>query len=101
LTKWNIDPHGVNATLTKTGGVAQGFEGAATSYANGLQNGANACGSQIVAEAIKGFAEHHNKTFENMVNRTVNTLTGAANATREYLEGDLRMALEAQRNASR
>jgi phage-related protein len=101
MSRWDIDPHGVNSVVNKTGQVARGFEGAVKSYATGLQDGANNSGSQIVAEAIKGFAEHHEKTFDSILNRVVNVLTGAANATKAYLEGDLQMAQEAQRNASR
>jgi hypothetical protein len=98
---WDIHPEGVNSVVTKTSETAKGLEGAAKSYTSALQSGANSSGSQIVAMAVQCFAEHHRTTFETLVNHTVSTLTAGVNATRAYLDGDLEMAAEAQRNAGK
>lgn len=100
MTRWNIQPRGVSGVVTKTGDIAKGFEPAAKKFISGLQGGATSSGSQIVAEAIKGFAEHHEKTLTGVADRTVRVLTGAVEATNAYLEGDLEMARNAQHNAS-
>lgn len=101
MSSWDIQPNGVNSVVQKTSGVAKDFEGEAKAYASALENAVNAGGSQIVAEAVQGFATHHQNTFQNIVDRTVRVLTGAVDATKAYLEGDMTMAAEAQKNASK
>jgi hypothetical protein len=100
MSKWDIDPQGVSGVVTKTGDVAKGFEPAAKKFVSALQGGATSGGSQIVAEAIKGFADHHEKTLTGIADRTVRVLTGAVEATKAYLHADLEMAEQAQRNAT-
>jgi hypothetical protein len=100
VSRWDIDPAGVSSVVTRTGGVAQGFEGAASKYAGALEGAAGACGSEIVGAALAGFAESQQRPIESIVKRCGNVLTGAVEATKAYLAGDLEMAAEAQRNAA-
>ncbi len=100
MSKWNIDPPGVSGVVTRTGEVAKGFQTAATNYGNALEGAAQACGSEIVAGALVGFAEHNTAPMKAVVDRTTQALTGAVNATKAYIEGDLEMARTAQANAA-
>ncbi len=99
MSKWDIDPAGVSGVVTRTGEAAKGFETAATSYGTALEGAAQACGSEIVAGALVGFAEHNVAPRKAVVQRTSQTLTAAVNATKAYLDGDLEMAQTAQANA--
>lgn len=98
--EWDVSSVGVNGVLKKTGDEARGFQEATQTYVSGLENGAVSSGSQIVAAAITGFAEFNAPVLRSVVERVSRVLTGTVTATTAYLEGDLDMALEAQRSAS-
>ena len=100
MSKWDIDPAGVAGVVTRTGEVAKGFETAATKYGDALEGAAGACGSEIVAGALVGFAQHTAAPMKAVVQRTTQALTGAVNATKAYIDGDLEMARTAQAHAA-
>ncbi|RAY11955.1 hypothetical protein DPM19_26740 [Actinomadura craniellae] len=66
-----------------------------------MEYAAKASGSSIVAQALAGFGKHHHPTLTGLAQRTSRCVQGAVNATKAYLQGDLEMAAEAQRNAAR
>ncbi|GGQ71400.1 DUF6507 family protein [Couchioplanes azureus] len=99
MSRWDIDPPGVAGVVTRTGEAAKGFETAATKYGAALEGAAGACGSEIVAGALAGFAQHKAPAMKAVVERTGRALTGAVNATKAYIDGDLEMARTAQANA--
>jgi hypothetical protein len=100
MPRWDIDPAGVRAVVTRTAGIAEAFEGQAATYATRLQSAANASGSQLVGQALVDFAGRNEHAFRDVVDRTVSVLGGAVAATNAYLAGDLQMAEQAQRNAA-
>lgn len=100
MSRWSIDPPGVSGVVKRTGERAEGFETAATSMSNALSGAAGACGSEIVAGAISGFAQHIGPSIGAVAQRTGRVLTGAVDATKAYVEGDLAMAATAQSNAA-
>lgn len=97
---WDIDPGGVQGVVQKTAHVAQGFEKELKTYGHNLSSAASNGGSGIVAKALNDFAAHHKSNIQGMINQTTRSLTGAVNATKAYVRGDLEMAANAQRNAS-
>ena len=100
MSRWDIDPAGVRAVVTRTAGVAEAFQGQAETFATRLISAANASGSRLVGQALVDFAEHHRHAFSSAVDRTAKALGAAVAATNAYLEGDLEMAERAQRNAA-
>ncbi len=99
MTKWNLDPAGIKGVVERTGGEAKRFEGAAKTYGEALQGAAESSGSNLVASALAGFAEHHKPTLQAMAERAGRVLNGAVTATNAYLDGDLQMATNAQHDA--
>lgn len=99
MTKWNLDPAGIKGVVERTGNDAKRFEGAAKTYGEALQGAAENSGSNLVASALVGFAEHHKPTLQSMAERAGRVLNGAVTATNAYIDGDLTMAANAQHDA--
>jgi hypothetical protein len=97
---WDIQPAGVRGVVVRTQGVAQRFEGELKSIGSALEGGAANGSSQIIADAISGFAEHVKGDIEFAVHRAGAVLHAAVNATNAYLHGDLEMAGHAQAAAT-
>ncbi|MFJ3228908.1 DUF6507 family protein [Streptomyces sp. NPDC086783] len=120
MTAWDIDPVGVQATLTKTGEAGGDLEKAATSLVTNMASAASSAGTAVpggqfsgpmvgpvpagtprvpvgpVAAALSKYLEERQKKLAYMAQRTVNSLKGAVAATNAYNQGDLDMAAEAQ-----
>jgi Family of unknown function (DUF6507) len=96
VPSWDIQPAGVNAVLARTEATAGEFEPQLTSLDTGLQGSATESSSPIVAEALSGFATSAQGDIQFVMTRTGAAMTGAANATTAYLDGDLAMAANAQ-----
>ncbi|WP_269859401.1 DUF6507 family protein [Streptomyces sp. RPT161] len=106
--KWDIDPAGVNSIVTKTAQAAKGMEGDAKSYAKHLEGAAHAAGTLtgegidgvgLVGVALGQFAQSTEASLKYLFQRSGASLQGAVDATKDYLNGDLDMAAEAQKNA--
>jgi hypothetical protein len=95
-------------------GLQNGVTGAAASagtikagdYVNGYaalkpgQYGPPSPGAEgLVAAALGQFVQAHEKQLAYIAQRTVNSLTGARDATNAYVKGDLAMAEQAQKEA--
>ena len=100
MSRWDIDPSGVRSVVSRTIDRAKGFEDQAKAYETALGGAVEASGSQIVGQALVDFATHNAQAFQFLVDRTSRVLNGAIDATAAYLDGDLTMAGNAQRNAA-
>lgn len=100
MTGWDISPGGVRTVLGRTETVAAEFETQMTALNTALTGAATQSSSSIVAEALSGYAESAQADLGFVFTRTGACLTGAANATNAYLEGDLQMAADAQAAAT-
>jgi hypothetical protein len=86
--------------VVRTQGAAERFEGELKSISSALEGGAANGSSQIIADAIGGFAEYVKGDIEFAVHRTGAVLHAAVNATNAYLQGDVEMAGHAQAAAT-
>jgi hypothetical protein len=101
VSRWDIDPAGVRSVVSRTIDQAKGFEREAKAYEAALGDAVGASGSQIVGQALVDFTTHNAQAFQYLVDHTSRVLNGAIDATAAYLDGDLAMAGNAQRNAAR
>ncbi|MFI6944205.1 DUF6507 family protein [Streptomyces sp. NPDC050418] len=123
MSKWDIKPQGVQGQLTMTGEAAKELASAAKSMVEDLMSAASSAGTAVpgsqysgpmigpvpagtprnpvgkVAEALSTYMEERQNKLKSMAERTGNSMTGAAEATNAYVEGDLDMAAEAQGKA--
>ncbi|MER6086756.1 DUF6507 family protein [Streptomyces bluensis] len=123
MPSWNIRPQGVQGQLQVTGTHASDLETALTTMMTNLSEAAQAAGTAVpgsqaftrlqgpvapgqappsqgamgpVAAALAEYAEERQSEYRAMAERIQAAVTGAAIATREYVEGDLDTAREAQ-----
>lgn len=115
---WDLQPQGIENVLKTTGEIAGNFEGQLKAYSEHLQSAATGAGTisaeggggsgegggekgggGLVALALSEFAKHTETDLRFMAARAGKSLTGAVEATKAYLHGDMEMAAEAQRNA--
>ncbi|HWR47014.1 MAG TPA: DUF6507 family protein [Pseudonocardiaceae bacterium] len=101
MSRWDIQPAGVRGVLGQTQATAGEFEGQMTRMNSALQGAASQSSSDIVAQAISGYANQSAMPqIQAVFTRTAACLNGAAQAVNAYLEGDLQMAANAQASAS-
>ncbi len=100
MTAWDIDPAGVQGVLSKTQSVASEFSGQLTSMTSAMESGAMNTSSPIVGSAIQGFASSIEGDVRFVLTRAEAAITGCAQAVNAYVQGDLAMAANAQRNAA-
>ena len=100
MTRWHIEPGGVQDVLTKVGNVAGLLSNVVQAMPGKAEAAVTAGNSPIIGDAIAGFFEHHKPTLEGIGNRINASLGGAAAATRWYLEGDETMAAQQQSAAA-
>ncbi|TQK44372.1 hypothetical protein FBY35_5875 [Streptomyces sp. SLBN-118] len=108
---WDISPSGVQGVLTKAGKAAEGLSNAGKTLETTMTSAAKSAGTVtqgghekdgtmgLVAGALGQFIEAHQRRLAYIAARTSNSLTGAAKATNAYVQGDLDMAADAQREA--
>ncbi|MER7175187.1 DUF6507 family protein [Streptomyces mesophilus] len=123
MSKWDIKPQGVQGQLTMTGEAAKDLADAAKAMVNDLMSAAGSAGTAVpgsqysgpmigpvvpgtprnpvgpVAAALSTYMEKRQAQLTSMAERTGNSMTGAAEATNAYVQGDLDMAAEAQGKA--
>ena len=100
MTKWHIEPAGVQDVLSKVGTVAGLLSSVVQAMPGKAESAVTAGNSPIIGDAIAGFFEHHKPTLEAIGNRINASVGGAAAATRWYLEGDETMAAQQQSAAA-
>ncbi|MFD7534951.1 MULTISPECIES: DUF6507 family protein [unclassified Streptomyces] len=111
MTGWDISPSGVQGALQKTAESAGELSTAGTNLSDTLARTATAAGTVAagytgpalptgpVGAALNEFMQHWQKDLQFVAARTGKSLNGAAEATSEYIKGDLKMASDAQRAA--
>lgn len=100
MSRWDIQPAGVQGVLTQVQGVAEDFDGHLRTLNTAMEGAAQQASSEIIANALGDFAEAQRGDIQFVFTRTGAALTGAANATQAYLQGDLEMAANAQAQAT-
>lgn len=108
MGKWNIEPAGVKSVVTKVAGhVTDGHGGGDTlehhlkQFGDHIEDAGTAAASSPIGTALKEFVEHYSPTLKGMATKTGGCIRGAVDATKYYIQGDLEMAAEAQRKATR
>ena len=97
MTKWRIEPAGVQSVLTQVGTAAETLGSAVEKLPTHAEAViAGTAGSPIIADAISGFFEFHKPALTSIGNRINASVGGAAAATRWYLTGDEEMAAQQQ-----
>ena len=101
MGRWDIQPAEVQSVLARTQTTAEEFEGQMTRLNSALEGAAGQSSSDIVAEALAGFAtEAAMPQIQFVFTRTAACLNAAAQAVNAYLDGDLQMAANAQASAT-
>ncbi|TVL90452.1 DUF6507 family protein [Streptomyces sp. SAJ15] len=118
---WDIDPPGVRGVLLNTAEIIGQIEGEGKSLSALVESAAASSGTilgndvaregkpvvgdayanelGLVAVALAEYFKDRGVCLEYMVARSGRSLDGATGATTAYIDGDLEMAAEAQRNA--
>lgn len=100
MDRWDIQPAGVRGVVTRTQGVAAEFEGQLRTLHSALEGAAGQSSSEIIASAVAEFAKARKADIDFVFARTGAAINAAAQATTEYLNGDLEMAANAQASAT-
>lgn len=101
MSRWDIHPAGVQGVLGRTQATAGDFEHQMNRMNTALQGSASQSSSDIVAQALVGYANQSAMPqIRAVFTRTAACLNGAAQAVNAYLDGDLEMAANAQASAS-
>ncbi|WP_328538104.1 DUF6507 family protein [Streptomyces sp. NBC_00344] len=109
MTAWDISVSGVQGVLDRTATAAEGLSDAGKALDKTLPSAATSAGtisgtycgagppSGPVAGALAEFFNAKQRDLLYIAKRTTKSLNGAAEATREYVKGDLTMAADTQR----
>ncbi|OOC56647.1 MULTISPECIES: DUF6507 family protein [Nocardiopsis] len=105
MSKWNIQPSDVGGVLTAVAahigeeGGSEGLVGAMTAVEELVTEISTEANSAPVSVALGEFAQHNFDLMGDMASLTVSAVSGASEATTQYVNGNLDMAAEAQENA--
>ncbi|MGQ0777609.1 MAG: DUF6507 family protein [Pseudonocardiales bacterium] len=100
MNGWDISPSGVRGVLPQTEAVAQAFEGHLTSMNSAIEGAAAETSSGPIITALTGWLDKQRPNINFMFTRTGACITGAAQATNAYIDGDETMAANAQAAAT-
>ncbi|MER7170353.1 DUF6507 family protein [Streptomyces mesophilus] len=113
MSGWDVSPSGVESILSLVGLAADDLQKDLTAYGKSVESAALSagtisgpyCGTSApvgpVGIAISNFANDTQQKILFMAARTKKTMEGTVKATVEYVEGDLAMAADAQREAAK
>jgi hypothetical protein len=102
MAKYDINPDGVKTVLSTTGTEAKEFDTILKPMSGYVKSAAAGCGnSGAVIPALEAFFTVQGTRIEGIGQRVNACLTGAAAATKAYLNGDEEMVATYQTNASR
>jgi hypothetical protein len=112
VTGWDITPSGVESILSLVGLAADDLSKEVKGYGESVQDAAlwagtisgPNCGSVPVGPvgaAVANFVSDTESQIRFMAARTQKTMDGTVKATTAYIEGDLTMAADAQREAAK
>lgn len=100
MSRYRIDPAGVQGVLKRTGEAAEGFETDLEPLPGYVESAAGACGgSGAIVPALDVFFTEQGKQMKAIAQQVNACLTGAVAATTAYNDADFDMMLTYQRNA--
>ncbi|WP_405059491.1 DUF6507 family protein [Kribbella sp. NBC_01505] len=97
--KWDINVDQVAKTLQTTAEKAAGFETVGKNYADYAERAVRQAQATLVGQAVADVLTHYQNAWQDIIEQTNASLTGAKNATMAYIQGQDEMALNAQRAA--
>ncbi|QKW35098.1 hypothetical protein HUT06_14535 [Actinomadura sp. NAK00032] len=107
MTAYNIKASGVGSVVSKVGGhlAGEGGEGGGglvkqlENFGTHVGEAGTAASSMPVGTALKEYVEYTTSGLKGMVTKGGACITGAVEATKAYINGDMEMLAEAQRTA--
>jgi hypothetical protein len=96
MTSWSIQPEGVIQVLKNVESEATELGSSLESMAGSLQAAAEGTQSGAISEALQGWMEVEGPNLKAVSQRINAAMTGAADATKAYIQGDLEMAANVQ-----
>jgi hypothetical protein len=100
MTGYRIDPNGVETVLNATKSQAERFGTILNPLQSWVEFAATGTGgSGAIVPALQSFFENQSEGLEAIGTRVGAAITGAYQATKAYVEGDLEMAQTHQQNA--
>ena len=101
MTGYRIDPNGVETVLNATKSEAERFGTILNPLQGWVEFAATGTGgSGAIVPALQSFFENQSVGLESMNTRVGAAITGAYEATKAYIDGDLEMVQTYQRNAA-
>jgi hypothetical protein len=100
VSMWDIQPDGIRAVLSQVGVHAEDLAAAAKSFGTDIESAANATASTVIITSLTEFATAQARALGRLGDLVQSAENGAVAATNAYLEGDDRMAENAQRAAA-
>jgi hypothetical protein len=101
MTGYRIDPGGVETVLNATKSEAERFGTILKPLQGWVEFAATGTGgSGAIVPALQSFFENQSVGLESMNTRVGAAITGAYEATKAYIDGDLEMVQTYQRNAA-
>lgn len=97
LPRWDIEPAGVRAVLSRVEGHGEDLAGAAKAFGIDAESAANATGSSVIATSLGEFVKAQSDTLGRIGDLIRSAENGAVGATNAYLHADQQMAEDAQR----
>ncbi|MCX5341813.1 DUF6507 family protein [Streptomyces atratus] len=112
MTGWDIRPSGVESILSLVGLASDDLGKDVKGYGESVESAALSAGTISgpycgeapagpVGAAVANFVADNEYEIRFMAARTKKTMDGTVEATTEYIEGDLAMAAQAQRDAAK
>lgn len=101
MTGYRIDPQGVETVLNATKGDAEEFGTILEPLQGWVEFAATGTGgSGAIVPALQSFFENQSEGLKAIGTRVTAAITGAYEATKAYVDGDLEMVQTYQRNAA-
>lgn len=106
MSEWSIQPFEVSTVLASVSDHigneegTSGLVGESASLGETLQEAESAAGSVPISLALGEFAEHYFDLLGDAIGLSASAVSGVAEATGHYVNGDLDMAATAQDGAS-
>jgi hypothetical protein len=101
MTGYRIDPQGVETVLNATKGEAEEFGTILEPLQGWVEFAATGTGgSGAIVPALQSFFENQSDGLKAIGSRVTAAITGAYEATKAYVDGDLEMVQTYQRNAA-
>ncbi|MFF2329176.1 MULTISPECIES: DUF6507 family protein [unclassified Streptomyces] len=112
MTGWDIRPSGVESVLSLVGLASEDLGKGVSGYGVSVEDAALSAGTISgpycgeapagpVGAAVVNFVSDNEYSIRFMAARTKKTMDGTVEAVTEYIEGDLAMAAQAQRDAAK